>query len=67
MVADSGAKVLVIDEATLVPKQVEAAVLLLATNMADDVQDAVVAHISETIDAEATVRHIETNVAEDMQ
>ncbi|KAF9308618.1 hypothetical protein BG003_010818, partial [Podila horticola] len=38
MVADSGARLLVTDEATLVPDQIEAAVLRLGTNMAKDVQ-----------------------------
>ncbi|GJJ72495.1 nonribosomal peptide synthetase DhbF [Entomortierella parvispora] len=68
MVADSGAKLLVINEETLVPNQAEVAVLLLGTNLADPLQDATVAHVPATIDTESAVHHIMgTDVAEDMQ
>ncbi|KAG0310220.1 hypothetical protein BG000_007146, partial [Podila horticola] len=67
MVADSGARLLVTDEAMLVPDQIDSAVLRLGTNLAEDPQDTIVAHVPATIDTEATVHHNGTNVAEDMQ
>ncbi|KAG0312637.1 hypothetical protein BG000_006171, partial [Podila horticola] len=57
MVADSGARLLVTDEATVVPDQIEAAVLRLGTNATE----------AHTVDIEATVHHIGTNVAENIQ
>ncbi|KAF9367443.1 hypothetical protein CPB97_005749, partial [Podila verticillata] len=67
MVADSGARLLVTDETTIVPDQIEALVLRLGTNMAEDMQDAIEAHFPASIGIEAPLRLFGTNVVEDVE
>ncbi|KAI9239023.1 MAG: hypothetical protein BYD32DRAFT_460189 [Podila humilis] len=67
MVADSGARLLVTDEAILIPDQIKAAVLRLGKNVAENVQDDIVAHVPASIDTEAPALLLGLNVADDVQ
>ncbi|KAI9239022.1 MAG: Non-ribosomal peptide synthetase module [Podila humilis] len=67
MVADSGARLLVTDEAILIPDQIKAAVLRLGKNVAENVQDDIVLHVPASIDTEAPVVRLRTDTAEDTQ